>query len=211
MMKSAFLILTVGSKPHLSWLWRTVGETSFWSTLHLTKFEDILWGMVRCSPWTALHVMNGWWVLLFFSFCFNFSLINIGRCKITYLIVWRASLFISSSTRAVHTFFWGGLTSAAYGIPRLGGLHWSCNCQPTPQPQQCRIINPLSKARDRTCSLDLVLWLWHRLVAVAPIWLLAWEPPYAMDATLKKKKFYLRDGDVNATKYWMIEPFYTAS
>ena len=32
------------------------------------------------------------------------------------------------------------------------------------------------------------LWLWHRLAATAPILSLAWEPPYATDATLKKKK-----------------------
>ena len=34
---------------------------------------------------------------------------------------------------------------------------------------------------------DLAL-LWQRLVATAPIGPLAWEPPYAMDAALKKKK-----------------------
>ena len=34
---------------------------------------------------------------------------------------------------------------------------------------------------------DLVLlWLWHKLAAVAPIRLLAWEPPYAMGAVLEK-------------------------
>ena len=36
---------------------------------------------------------------------------------------------------------------------------------------------------------DLVLLrLWHRLVAIAPITPLAWEPPCAMDAVLKKTK-----------------------
>ena len=33
-----------------------------------------------------------------------------------------------------------------------------------------------------------VLWLWRRLVAIAPIGPLAWEPPYATGAALKKKK-----------------------
>ena len=33
-----------------------------------------------------------------------------------------------------------------------------------------------------------LLWLWHRLAATALIRPLAWEPPYAADATLKKKK-----------------------
>ena len=38
------------------------------------------------------------------------------------------------------------------------------------------------------CGLDLVLlWLWPRLAAVAPIRHLAWEPPYAVGAALKKK------------------------
>ena len=36
---------------------------------------------------------------------------------------------------------------------------------------------------------DLVLlWLWHRLAAVAQIRPLAWEPPYAMSANLKRQE-----------------------
>ena len=39
------------------------------------------------------------------------------------------------------------------------------------------------------CSSDLVLlWLWCRLAAAAPIRPLAWELPYAVGAALKKKK-----------------------
>ena len=34
-------------------------------------------------------------------------------------------------------------------VPRLG-VNWSCTCQPMPLPQQCQILNPLSKARDQT-------------------------------------------------------------
>ena len=38
-------------------------------------------------------------------------------------------------------------------------------------------------------GLDLVLlWLWCRLAAVAPIGPPVWEPPYARGAALKKKK-----------------------
>ena len=38
-------------------------------------------------------------------------------------------------------------------------------------------------------SSDLaLLWLWHRPAATALIQLLAWEPPYATDEALKKKK-----------------------
>ena len=40
----------------------------------------------------------------------------------------------------------------------------------------------------RRGSDPALLWLWHRLVAVAPIRPLAWEPPHAMDAALKSKK-----------------------
>ena len=36
---------------------------------------------------------------------------------------------------------------------------------------------------------DLVLlWLWHRLAATAPIRPLAWESPYASDVALKSEK-----------------------
>ena len=44
---------------------------------------------------------------------------------------------------------------------------------------------------DRRHGLDpalLWLWLWCKLVAVAPIRPLAWEPPCAVGAALKKKK-----------------------
>ena len=38
-------------------------------------------------------------------------------------------------------------------------------------------------------GLDLVLlWLWHRVTAVAPIGPLAWEPPYAVGAAVKRQK-----------------------
>ena len=40
------------------------------------------------------------------------------------------------------------------------------------------------------CRLGLdpaLLWLWCRPAAIAPIWLLAWEPPYAAGAALKSK------------------------
>ena len=38
-------------------------------------------------------------------------------------------------------------------------------------------------------GLDLVLlWLWHKPAAVAPIVPLAWEPPYATGTVLKKAK-----------------------
>ena len=39
------------------------------------------------------------------------------------------------------------------------------------------------------CSLDLaLLWLWCRVAATAPIRPLAWEPPHALGAALKRQK-----------------------
>ena len=37
-------------------------------------------------------------------------------------------------------------------------------------------------------SALMLLWLWHRLAAKAPIQPLAWEPPYAVGAALKSQK-----------------------
>ena len=40
----------------------------------------------------------------------------------------------------------------------------------------------------RRSSDPTLLWLWYSLAAVALIYPLAWELPYALDAALKKKK-----------------------
>ena len=41
----------------------------------------------------------------------------------------------------------------------------------------------------RRCGSDSVLlWLWHRPAATAPVGPLAWEPPHATDAALKRQK-----------------------
>ena len=37
----------------------------------------------------------------------------------------------------------------------------------------------------------VLLWLWCRLAAAAPIWPLAYEPPYNVGAALKKKSSWL--------------------
>ena len=37
-------------------------------------------------------------------------------------------------------------------------------------------------------SDPVLLWLWHRPAATAPIRPLAWEPPYAMGVALEKTK-----------------------
>ena len=47
----------------------------------------------------------------------------------------------------------------------------------------------MSCGAGRRCGSDpMLLWLWHRPAAVAPIQLLAWEPPYAAGAALKRKR-----------------------
>ena len=55
----------------------------------------------------------------------------------------------------------------------------------------------------RRLSSDLaLLWLWHRLVAVALIGPLAWEIPYAVGVAKKqKKRQYLRSIDSNLGKH----------
>ena len=40
----------------------------------------------------------------------------------------------------------------------------------------------------RCSSESMLLWLWHRLADLAPIWPLAWELPYATGAALKKRR-----------------------
>ena len=40
----------------------------------------------------------------------------------------------------------------------------------------------------RLGSDPVLLWLWHRLAAIAPTRPLAWEPPYAVGMALKKTK-----------------------
>jgi len=49
---------------------------------------------------------------------------------------------------------------------------------------------------------DLVLlWLWHRPAAVVPIRPLAWEPPYAAGAALKKIYISYMAFDLAATNH----------
>ena len=38
----------------------------------------------------------------------------------------------------------------------------------------------------RHSSDPVLLWLWHKLAATAPIRPLAWAPPYAVDVALKR-------------------------
>ena len=53
------------------------------------------------------------------------------------------------------------------------------------------LVLPMSCDVALRHGLDLaLLWLWHRLAVTAPIQPLAWEPPYAVGAALKKKLLF---------------------
>ena len=57
------------------------------------------------------------------------------------------------------------------------------------------------------CSSGLVLLgLWHRLVAIAPIWPLAWEFPYAVSAALKRQKTKQNKTKQNTTSWLIPQP-----
>ena len=47
-----------------------------------------------------------------------------------------------------------------------------------------------------------LLWLWCRPAVVAPIRPLAWEPPYAMGAALKRKK---KNGLEGEWRQWSLD------
>ena len=52
----------------------------------------------------------------------------------------------------------------------------------------------------RRGSDPMLLWLWRRLVAIAPIRPLAWEPPHATGAALEKAK-RKRNWNLKCIKY----------
>ena len=53
---------------------------------------------------------------------------------------------------------------------------------------------------------DLVLlWLWHRLVATAPIRPLAWEPPYVAGAALKRQKKKKKKKEEERKLMWLCQ------
>ena len=59
-----------------------------------------------------------------------------------------------------------------------------------------------------SCSDTMLLWLWGRLAAAAPIRPLVWEAPYAMGVVLKrfkKKKKKKRKGNYSKLSYLNVE------
>ena len=57
----------------------------------------------------------------------------------------------------------------------------------------------------RLSSDPLLLWLWCRLVATAPIGPLAWDPPYAVEAALEKAKKKKRKKEKEKDKSWFSD------
>ena len=53
--------------------------------------------------------------------------------------------------------------------------------------RNCKVVGSIPGLARRVKDLAL-LWLWHRLAALAPIRPIAWEPPCATCAALKKTK-----------------------
>ena len=63
----------------------------------------------------------------------------------------------------------------------------------------------------RRSSDPMFLWLWHRLVAAAPIRLLAWEHPYAMGVAQEMAKRQKKNLKIkNNADVEKLEPSYTA-
>ena len=54
----------------------------------------------------------------------------------------------------------------------------------------------------------MLLRLWHRLAAVAPIRPLAWEPPYAVSAALKETKDKKEKKKTNQEKFNLVGFFF---
>ena len=55
----------------------------------------------------------------------------------------------------------------------------------------------------RRGSDPALLWLWYRPVATAPIRPLAWEPPYAMGAALKRQKTKKRKKEKKENRHFL--------
>ena len=68
-------------------------------------------------------------------------------------------------------------------------VHWSfcCGSAKTNLTSNHEVVSSIPGLAQWVMDLAL-LWLWYRPAAVAPIRPLAWEPPYATSAALKKKK-----------------------
>ena len=81
------------------------------------------------------------------------------------------------------------------GVSIMVQWRWNWLASMRTQVQSLASLRGLRIRLAESCGIGLrhgfdpaLLWLWCRLEAAAPIQLLAWEPPYAVDAFLKKEK-----------------------
>ena len=114
--------------------------------------------------WRAKVMFINW--LISVQFCCNFN-----------SVVW--------SGRAPHGY--------KYIVPGSSCDKWQ-QTQLVPMRMHVQSLTSLFGLRIRCCCEQghrrgsNFVWLWHRPAAVAPVWPLAWELPYAASASLKSKK-----------------------
>ena len=94
----------------------------------------------------------------YFTFCYVISLLffysSIAAffCLNRYFLLYHFNSLDGSTTIFFFFLFFLGHTPGIWKFPGQGS-NQGCSCQPTPQPQQCQILNPLSETRDQTCIL----------------------------------------------------------
>ena len=113
--------------------------------------------------------------------------------KLPIMIAWCSKIFLTISP--IGCFQLVAFTNSVPGVPivaqwrwiQLGA--WGCRFDTWPHSVGWESGIAMSCGVGNRHGLDLaLLWLWCRLAAVALIWPLAWQPPRALGAALKRGK-----------------------